>query len=99
MAGARYPGHVITTGDGILTITATNMSDLNLANASVSNGIVVSGSGNTITIGANTKTIDFATTPAAVGSNNLKVVETRFLTLKGLKRRLLVELLYRRPIY
>lgn len=74
VAGARYPGHVITTGDGILTITATNMSDLNLANASVSNGIVVSGSGNTITIGANTKTIDFATTPAAVGSNNLKVV-------------------------
>ena len=58
------------TGSGVLTVSASNAT-LNLVNASISNGIYVSGSANNITIGANTNTITFS--GSGVDTNNITV--------------------------
>ena len=62
-----------TPGSGVLTISASNKTGtvLDFSGASISNGIVVTGSGNDITIGANTNTITFS--GSAVDTNSVTV--------------------------
>ena len=64
------------TGSGVLTVSASNAT-LDLTNANISNGIVVTGGANNITIGANTNTITFSGA-AAVDKNNITVADYNF---------------------